>query len=100
MQIDNKLFSDLLDNYRQNVQNFKQQNSGFIVNNVREVTEYDVEKFINNLLHLENSDIVIDNRFINEHFKSFAIMPIIDEMQKGFAMQVDLIPDIICESYK
>lgn len=100
MRIDNDLFSDLLDNYKQNITNFKQQNSGFIVNDIRDVTEQDVEKFINNLLHLENSDIVIDRQFIREHFRSFGIVPVINELQKGFSMQVDLIPDIICESYK
>ena len=100
MRIDNDLFSDLLDNYKQNIINFKQQNSGFIINDIRDVTEQDVEKFINNLLHLENSDAVIDRQFIREHFRSFGIVPVINELQKGFSMQVDLIPDIICESYK
>lgn len=100
MRIDNDLFSDLLDNYKQNIINFKQQNSGFIINDIRDVTEQDVEKFINNLLHLENSDVVIDRQFIREHFRSFGIVPVINELQKGFSMQVDLIPDIICESYK
>lgn len=100
--LDNLLYEDIQRNYQENLNNFKIQNTALIINNVKNLNEYDIIKFVDDNLgkNLEESDIYIDNRFINEHFLNFAINPVIEELNKNYTIQVDIIPDIICEVVK
>ena len=100
MKIDSELFEDLQYNYQENVRNFKTQNSGLLIDNVARLNEDELIKFIQNVLHLDNQDTYIDRKFINQHFINFAICPVVAESKGGYTTHVDLVPDIICETYK
>lgn len=94
LKLDEELFNDLLRNYQSNINNFKTQNSGFIVDNITPLHENDVIKFVANVLHMD--DGVIDRELIDKSFSAFAIHPTIENINKQFGVHVDLIPDIVC----
>lgn len=99
VELDRQLFEDILYNYKNNINAFKEQNSGFVIENVKELTEFDVLKFI--LLNVEvENNTTIDKNFIREHFRGFAINPIVEELDTGYTNKVHLIPDIVCEAIK
>ena len=100
MRIDQELFEDLQHNYQENVRNFKTQNSGLLVDNVSRLNEDDLIKFIQNVLHLDNQDTYVDRKFIDQHFTNFAICPVVADSKSGYTTHVDLVPDIICETYR
>lgn len=100
MRIDPELFEDLQHNYQENVRNFKTQNSGLLVDNVSRLNEDDIVKFIQNVLHIEDKDVNIDRKFIEQRFTNFAICPVVAESKSGYTTHVDLVPDIICEAYR
>ena len=100
MRIDPELFEDLQHNYQENVRNFKTQNSGLLVDSTAKLNESDIIKFIENTLHLENQDVYVDRKFVELHFTNFAICPVVVDSKSGYSTHVDLVPDIICESYR
>ena len=100
--LDMNLYEDIQRNYNENLNNFKAQNTALIINNVKNLHEQDIIQFIDNTVGklLDEHDIYIDNKFINEHYLNFAINPVIEELTKNYTIQVDLVPDIICEVVK
>ena len=100
MRIDQELFDDLQANYQENVQNFKTQNSGLLVDKASRLTEDMLIHFIENTLHLENVDLIVDRKFMEQHFNNFAICPVVADSKGGYTTHVELVPDIICETYR
>ena len=99
VELDRQLFEDILYNYKNNIGAFKEQNSGFIVDDVKEITEYDVLNFIVSNVDVEDNTL-INKQFIREHFVNFAVNPSVDKIDNGFTSKVHIIPDIICEVIK
>ena len=98
MRLDPNLFEDLQRNYADNVNKFKQQNSGLLVDKVSRLTEDAVIIFIQNTLHIE--DGIIDRKFIEQRFINFAICPVVINSMPGYTTHVELVPDIICEEHR
>lgn len=97
--LDKQLYDSIQSNYRTNINMFSEQNSGLIIEDIKSLSEYDILKFIVDNVDVEDGT-TIDNKFINSHFVSFAINPIVDNITSGYTNKVDIIPDIICESIK
>ena len=68
VQLDKQLYEDILHNYDGNIMAFKHQNSGLVINSVKALSEFEILKFITNLVEVEDGE-VIDRNFINKHFK-------------------------------
>lgn len=100
--LDPALYEDIQRNYNDNLNNFKLQNTALIINNIKSLQEYDIIKFIDDTIgkNLDEYNVYVDMRFINEHYLNFAINPVIEELTKNYTIQVDIIPDIICEVVK
>lgn len=99
MRLDPDVFEELQANYAKNVKNFKQQNSGLLIDKVSQLTEDAITTFIENTLHI-NDDTVITKRFIEQHFINFAICPVVVDAKSGYTTHVELMPDIICEEHR
>lgn len=91
--VDEQLFTELQELYRDNIAIFKQQNSGMLVEKIIPLTIEDVEKAI-------DYDGFIDKRYIYEHYINFTINPQITEIKHGFTIQVEISPDISWELKK
>lgn len=93
--IDEQLFSDLQDLYRTNIQAFKEQNTGYLVEKIYPLTVEDIEKVID-----VDDSVIVDKRYIYEHYKNFTINPQITDVQKGFTTRIEISPDISWEIKK
>lgn len=91
--IDEQLFMELQDLYNENINLFKQQNTGYLIEKIIPLTIEDVEKVI-------DFDGLVDKKYIYEHYINFTINPQITEIQKGFTTRIEISPDISWEVKK
>jgi hypothetical protein len=92
--IDEQLFTELQDLYAENLKMFEQQNSGFLIEKIVPLTIEAVAKAI------DEDGILIDKRYVFEHYRNFTINPQITELQKGFTTRIEISPDISWEAKK
>jgi len=94
--LDSEVYELFQENWKNNINEFKNQNTGIIVNNVEKLTEDDIIKFINNTVGklLNRKDILIDKKFIYEHYDGLAVNPITDDFKQNFTAQCNLRPDL------
>ena len=92
--IDDQLFMEMQDLYKENIELFKNQNTGYIIENVIPFTIDKVEKVI------DIDGILIDKKYIYEHYRNFTVNPQITEIQKRFTTQIEISPDISWEIKK
>lgn len=90
--IDEQLFTELQDLYSENIKLFEQQNTGFLIEKIIPLTVEAVEKAIG------IEDLLIDKKYIFEHYLNFTVNPQITELQKGFTTQIEISPDISWEA--
>ena len=89
--IDNQLFTELQDLYADNLKLFEQQNTGYLIEKVVPLTVEAVEKAI------DVEGILVDKKYIYEHYRNFTVNPQITEIQKGFTTRIEISPDISWE---
>ena len=89
--IDNQLFTELQDLYADNLKLFEQQNTGYLIEKVVPLTVEAVEKAI------DVEGILVDKKYVYEHYINFTINPQITEIQKGFTTRIEISPDISWE---
>lgn len=92
--IDEQLFTELQDLYTENIKMFEQQNSGYLIEKIMPLTIEDVAKAI------DEDGILIDRKYVFEHYRNFTINPQITELQKGFTTRIEISPDISWEARK
>lgn len=89
--IDEKLFSELVDLYAQNVKAFQEQNSGLIIDTV-----YPLE--ISNVEEIINTKEFVDIHYIKTHYKGFTINPLVTDLDtRNGIHRVSISPDISWE---
>lgn len=89
--IDNQLFTELQDLYADNLKLFEQQNTGYLIEKVVPLTVEAVEKAI------DVEGILVDKKYVYEHYRNFTVNPQITEIQKGFTTRIEISPDISWE---
>ena len=89
--IDNQLFTELQDLYADNLKLFEQQNTGYLIEKVVPLTVEAVEKAI------DVEGILVDKKYVYEHYINFTVNPQITEIQKGFTTRIEISPDISWE---
>lgn len=92
--IDDQLFTELQDLYAENLKLFEQQNSGFLIEKIVPLTMDAVTKAI------DVEEVLIDKKYVFEHYRNFTINPQITELQKGFTTRIEISPDISWEAKK
>lgn len=100
--IDEELMNLLEETYQKNLKSFKEQNTGLLINNVGNLYDSDVIKFLENTVGtiMEGENIQVDKRFIDQHFDNFTVSPEIVDLKTKFVFQADLLPDISCVKYR
>lgn len=90
--VDEKLFADLVELYRENVKTYIEQNTGLIVQDVRPLLIEDVEKVFDPKEH-------IDYTYIKNNYRNFTINPQVTEMKVNHdgVTYVEISPDISWE---
>lgn len=89
--IDEKLYSDLLNVYADNVKLFKEKVTGVVIRKVWPLTKEDIEKALGTTEY-------VDHKYINQRYRSFTVNPQITEMSvKPEATVVEISPDISWE---
>ena len=89
--IDNQLFAELQDLDADNLKLFEQQNTGYLIEKVVPLTVEAVEKAI------DVEGILVDKKYVYEHYRNFTVNPQITEIQKGFTTRIEISPDISWE---
>ena len=89
--IDNQLFTELQDLDADNLKLFEQQNTGYLIEKVVPLTVEAVEKAI------DVEGILVDKKYVYEHYRNFTVNPQITEIQKGFTTRIEISPDISWE---
>lgn len=89
--IDNQLFTELQDLYADNLKLFEQQNTGYLIEKVVPLTVEAVEKAI------DVEGILVDKKYVYEHYRNFTVNPQITEIQEGFTTRIEISPDISWE---
>ena len=89
--IDNQLFTELQDLYADNLKLFEQQNTGYLIEKVVPLTVEAVEKAI------DVEGILVDKKYVYEHYRNFTVNPQITEIQKGLTTRIEISPDISWE---
>lgn len=92
--IDDQLFTELQDLYTDNLKLFEQQNTGYLIEKVVPLTIEAVEKAI------DVEGILVDKKYVYEHYRNFTVNPQITEIQKGFTTRIEISPDISWEVKK
>ena len=89
--IDERLFSDLVDLYNQNVKAFQEQNSGLIIDALYPLEIEQVEEVL-------NTKEFVDHQYIKNHFLSFTINPLVTDLDiRNGVHRVEITPDISWE---
>lgn len=94
--LDDEVYELFQENWKNNVNEFKNQNTGIIINDIEKLTEDDIIKFVNNTVGklLNETDILIDKKFIFNHYDGLTVNPITDEFKQNFTAQCNLRPDL------
>lgn len=94
--LDNEVYELFQNNWKDNINQFKDQNTGIIVNNIEKLSEDTILKFIDNTIgnQLNEQEIIVDKKFIFNHYDGLVVNPIIDEFKQNFTAQCDLKPDL------
>ena len=93
--IDRELFTELQELYNENIKLFESQNTGMLIDNIKSLHESDLEKALG-----VADNVLVDKKYIFEHFINFTINPQITELQKGFTTRIEISPDISWEACK
>lgn len=97
--IDKQLFETLQEVYKNNIEDFKKQNTGLSIENIKQLEESEVERVIKRALNI-TEDMNIDINFIKQHFNGFTINPTITEFIRVYTISVVISPDIAWISKK
>lgn len=95
--LDREVYDMFQDNWKDNINAFKSQNTAIIVNNIENLNEEDIIKFVDETVGRffnELEDIIIDKRFIQRYYTGLAVNPSIDEFKQNFTVQCNLRPDL------
>lgn len=94
--LDNDVYELFQDNWKDNVNQFKSQNTGIIVNNIEKLTEDIILNFIDNTLgnQLNEREIIVDKKFIFSHYNGLTVNPVVDDFKQNFTAQCNLKPDL------
>lgn len=90
--IDERFFAELQTVYNDNINMFKEQNSGLLIEQIFPLTIEAVAKAIN-----APEDVLVDKNYINEHYVNFTINPHMYNVRQGYTTRVDIVPDISWE---
>jgi len=93
--IDRELFTELQELYNENIKLFESQNTGLLIDKIKSLHESDIEKALE-----IPENVLVDKKYIFEHFINFTVNPQITELQKGFTTRVEISPDISWEIRK
>lgn len=97
--IDKQLFDALQEVYKNNIEDFKKQNTGLLIENIKQLEEDEVEKVVKRALNI-TEDVNIDINFIKQHFSGFTVNPTITEFIRVYTISVVISPDIAWISKK
>ena len=92
--IDDKLYEELKELYKSNIQLFEQQNSGYVIEKINDLTIEALEKVI------DSEKEFIDIKYIYTHYVNFTINPQITSVDAGYTTKIELSPDISWECKK